>query len=675
MSSRVVIPILEGLEQNDKPLIKQVVKGIKQIQHQAINSQSHSTTQTTFNFQPPSQNTVIDRRFELEMDVRLETSLGANTMIINPDSQPSVDGIVPGVAGALKQTIGVKRSNFRTALRTVGSVPAVNKVANAATLVVLAAGFNAACDALNGATNVSLSAGDAGSGGAPISYGNNLAPSQFPLTSCMESIDLVINGTHFSVSVAQYIHAIMTYTTPEWREANFPQTQHAPDNVKDFNAISGTNLNPLSLLGEDFRRGETPRGAALSTMTGAVNSAADANSAFTFNFREPLFISPLASMLGHGLTNVSQIDVTIRWAADIQKRMFKYFSLTKARTDAAVAQSQYFVGNNTVYPDESTMKVVFPNTQARLNVLYYTPQDDVNIPNEIILAYKQPQIETVSCGKGAGKLAAGLEANGNNIRLNQVPESVYLYICNRHSAKSMNNPDNFSRVTGIDIRWKNQTGILSGYGEKDLIELAKYNGYDATIEEVMNGANGIAGSAYAGGNPVGKGLVLKLNFGQDIPLDDNESAGTRGDYNWQCNVKFDSRNLAQLGGDAQADANTDLVFYQIFILNGHAIISPNECRVSTGVLSLEDNMNATEMGHSYSLGGSAVGGSEIGGSVVGGSAVGGSLIGGNSSHLQKLLDLGQRGISAGKSAYGMGQQVSKAGQCVKDSINAYKSRA
>ena len=51
MTSRVVIPVLEGLEQNEKPLVKQVVKGIKQIQEQQINSQTHSTTQTTFNFQ------------------------------------------------------------------------------------------------------------------------------------------------------------------------------------------------------------------------------------------------------------------------------------------------------------------------------------------------------------------------------------------------------------------------------------------------------------------------------------------------------------------------------------------------------------------------------------------------------------------------------------------------
>ena len=84
MTSRVSLPILADLEQNDKPMVKEVLKGIKQIQHQQIPSQSHSLTQTSFSFQPPSQNTIIDRRFDLEFPVQFTA---ANAAFVGSDQQ------------------------------------------------------------------------------------------------------------------------------------------------------------------------------------------------------------------------------------------------------------------------------------------------------------------------------------------------------------------------------------------------------------------------------------------------------------------------------------------------------------------------------------------------------------------------------------------------------------
>ena len=675
MSSRVVIPVLASLEQNDKPMVKQVIKGIKQLQHQSIASQSHSSTQTTFNFQPPSQNTVIDRRFELEMDVRFETNLatvrGIQKISANDISRTG-GGQAP--ADALRQTCNFKRASsrlpkkntsFQTILGTVpqsqlatDGTPAAIKVALDQTI----GGINAAIvDAINLPDNlVAPAATDCGTSGVDSQIGNNLAPRQFPLTSCMDSIDLVINGTHFSVSVNQYIHAVMTYTTPEWRDKNLPQTPHAPDVVGkylDQNMVATSN-NPLSLLGESFRKGEEPRGAHLSQAYPVANTAGVASNGLEFKLREPLFISPLMAMLGHGITNINQIDITIRWSSDIS-RIFSYAVMSGLKigdgsfpfSDPADplgdgASATAVASANAIYPIESTMSAVFPTKQAFLNVLYYTPMDDVNIPNEIILPYKQPQIEIVSVTGGTGNdLTQKMTATGNNVRLNQIPECVYLYVKQRHGSLGVQNPDNHARITKVSVQWKNQTNILSGYNEKDLIEMACYNGYDSDIAEVLNG----------------KGLVLKLNFGQDLPLDDNESAGTRGDYNWRCDVDVWPNTLI---GQKGVDANNDLVFYQVFVMNGHAIISPNECRVSTGVLSLEDNMGAEDLGHTYEPNASSV----AGGSAIGGSVVGGSLIGGATSHLKQVVDMG-------RSALGVARKVGKVGQCVGDAVKSYQSRS
>lgn len=630
MTSRVVIPVLENLEQNDKPLVKQVVKGIKQIQEQQIASQTNTTNQTSFNFQPPSQNTVIDRCFVLEQSWQV-TATANNAFVYNTNNKA---GIEPNLANAgnittaptlgaanQQQTIGFRRSTQY--------VPAI----------LLGDGTNNRALSVN-----SFTAGQA------VSFENNFAPRQFPLANCMDSIDLVINGTHFTVSCNDYIQAIMRYTTPEWREQNLGYTYHAPDLGKQygsklkeagtdwFTELSTGDYNPLNVPQDGFRAGETPRGSVFSRYGVTLNKSnspefsVNANgNVMTVTMREPLFISPLMAMCGHGLTNVNQLDITIRWNSNLASRLFSFQNVA---TNQLPTNNDANSGSSfaTTVADFATVAIP-ANYNALLHMRYYTPQDDVNIPNEIVLPYKQPQVQIQSLAAAAGTVTL------NNVRLNQVPESCYIYIKRDKSNAQMNFMDNYAIINNINVNWKNQTGILSGFSESDLANLAQYNGYDCSLYE--------QGSA---------GTVLKLNFGQDLPLDDNESPGTRGDYNWQLTISYDAGNT-----DGGA-----LKVYQVFVLNGHAIVSPNECRVSTGVLSLEDNMNAEEMGHTYNAGTMSVaGGSAVGGSLVGGSEVGGSLIGGTVGHLKKVYNIGKHLYKAGQAA------APELGEAVK----AYHSRA
>ena len=39
----------------------------------------------------------------------------------------------------------------------------------------------------------------------------------------------------------------------------------------------------------------------------------------------------------------------------------------------------------------------------------------------------------------------------------------------------------------------------------------------------------------------------------------------------------------------------------MYVNQGQAIVSPNECRVQTGLLDLKDNIDAENMGHHYAL--------------------------------------------------------------------------
>lgn len=620
--SRVVIPVLENLEQNEKPLVKQVVKGIKQIQEQQIDNQTNTTNQTTFQFQPPSQNTVIDRCFVLEHQFTAELASTANQsrFVI-------ADGEAGGNIGALADAKG-NAAGSENMTSTIG-------FPNISGLVPVVGDTTAV-----GNTQVTDS--------ALIRWGNTFAPRQFPLANCMDSIDLVINGTHFSVSPNQYIQAVMKYTTPEWRQTNLGYTFHAPDTDSLYEHTVGYANHPLGTSKDAFSRGqERPRGqcfvsTGLNTGLVAVVNGTDGNTAncgLQFTFREPLFISPLMAMLGHGLTNVNQINITIRWAANLNSRLFSLVNLRNSIQGNATAPDAVAAGgSNNALLREDDFNAPTTGT-SRLHIRYYTAQDDVNIPNEIVLPYKQPQVEREV-------ITNGNSMTSKNIRLNQIPESVYVFIRKRTTytepnGAEMRTCDNYGIITGVNVNWKNQIGILSGFTQSDIDQLSRYNGFDS---DSMRGR---------------VGTVLKLNYGQDIPLDDNESPGTRGDYNWQIKLDYNLSSLVSSGGGLIG--NNDLELVQVFVLNGHAIVSPNECRVATGVLALEDNMRADEMGHSYQ----AYGAELAGGSMVGGSEVGGSLIGGVAGHLRKVYNVGKHMVQAGQAA----------APELKEAVKAYQSRA
>jgi len=650
-TSRVVIPVLESLEQNDKPLVKTILKGVKQIQQQRIQSQSNNTNQTSFSFQPPSQNSVIDKCFMLEVQVGVARDTVADKFCSVNNAIISTNAVA---AGGKNRTQNVFQDSVVEKINPLVSGTAGNGAAVAPIKD----------DFLNGLT---------------IRSGNAFSLRQFPLTSAMSSIDLVVNGTHFSVSPSQYIHAVMSYTTPEWREANFRNTAHACDLHYKNQDVCGSGKDNKNVRRYEGR--ETPNGSlahasadfskvGLLTYGGGAGAITAANSGDTrmyLTLREPLFISPLMCYLGQGFTNVNNIDITIRWESNLAGLLFQVQDLQTDQGAVAPAETNHTnLGGglpsaaantrNLGKVDFGTLTSATASNPAYLYVNYYEAQDDVKIPNEIVLPYKQPQINskqiTLTAGtQRAGKTGTGDGAStvradastivqGDNVRLNQIPDSVYLYAKLRNSNVRPQDNNHYAGIEKVDVQWKNRTGILSGFNRCGLERLARDNGWHLNEEDTKN-----------------IGLVLKLEYGKDIPLDDNESPGTRGDYNWKVDITF-----------SEFAGLTDYTFYQVFVMNGHAIVSPNECRVMTGVLDLKDNVSASEMGHSYHQGRPEV----AGGSMLGGSEVGGSLIGGAGRHLKKIMDMGSK---ASKVMGAVKEGCPDPMKAVSGAVKEYRSRA
>ena len=657
-ASRVVLPVL-NLEQNDNPLKKTVLKGCKNYTVQKIQPDTQTESGITFTITPPSQNTVIDRRIDIEYEVEILCAAG----------EAWIDGAWADTDGAaLNATYNFADTNYNS--MTDGSQ---FTVANSAggdwtfaganpTAAEISTGVNTTIGRIITAAKANFNESKVNSNSRVVKgLGNNIALRQLPISSVVDNISLNINGQHISTELKRIVHPLLQYTSPEYREECLKGVAHHPDMDRDYTgrfASTGkrfTAANELSVDSNGGRKGETPDGVHFASdnvsihtaggvlVPAAVGASSGASGSLRLKIREPLNISPLSLHYGEGMTNINQLQVQINFDEAKINRMLRYFNITAIKAVGAGANS----------PVAPTVKFVGTNT-ARALLRYYQPQDDIRIPNEIVLPYFNPVVyqsenKTLTQGlftRGNGaaeSLSNTSKIQFNNRRLNQIPDAVYIWAAPLHVNKTLLSADFFAQIQSINVTFGNQTGILSNHTAYQLLQIAQENGCDVSNEEERKN----------------RGYCLKLVFGKDIPLDDNLSPGTRGDFSIQ--LEIDYGTVAATG---------TYTAYEMYMNAGHCIIAPNECRIQTGLLDVAENIRAEDMGDKYSdnhmleggnmfsglknfarkvphyvhsglkagndalalaqgvkslVGGSPIGGSEIGGSAVGGSAVGGNM--------------------------------------------------
>ena len=571
--SRVVVPVLD-LEQNDETLHKVVLKGAKHFTEQRIACDNQSSNNIQFTVTPPSQNTVMDRRIDLEYQFDMTVKRG--------------DASTAGVMRFADNCNGASTNNAN-----MGLPECITKV---------------------GGLKVDADLDRAG---------NNVGFRQMPLASITQNLVCQINGTHISVSPREHIHAMLQYTDKDWRENALAGTPHHPDTfagsynrltddgVGDDDAATRkvfTTENPLSCSAS--RKGEKGRGIVPTDADNGIGSGTlnDDLTTLRFTVREPLAISPFSLQYGSGMTNINQLKIDVQFDAN---KLNNIFSLTN--TVATLSTS----AGNVIGAAVNT----FVADSAKLVMKYYTPQDDIRIPNEIVLPYHQPLRHFHPAASVEN--ATATTSIGSNRRLNQIPDALYLWVAPQRTsvANDQTQADWFASLTNVNIQFQNQVGILSNLSESQLVQLAKDNGCD--IRDV--------------GEARERGYCLKLIFGKDIPLPNNEAAGTRGDYDIQiqCTYKHYAYSGAAVAG---------MEVNELYVNAGHVIISPNECRVQTGLLDLKDNVEAEDMGDKFH------GQDEY---------VGGGLFSSLKKHFGKIghyVKKGKAAYAQGKAIYDQGKQ-------------------
>jgi len=654
-ASRIVLPVLD-LEQGERPYQKRILKGAQTYNAQRIAYQSNSTSSTTFQVTPPSPNTVIDRCIQLQTDI---TITAAGGKYLNPD--------VSSVATAAGNRSSIASSTFGLPKRNCVSFASKGTPSADLDLNTIGRPTKNTSNTLTADTSAYVN----------VATANNLALRQFPLMNCISSLSMTINGTHFTASPGDYCQAISTYTTPEYRERVYKDTAHMPDRTPSFLTTCGYDYHPLNLAGEGTFKGETPRGYLTSQVTFDTSGNDSTAQITSITFRgvtESLMISPLLAYFGFGFTNITDLSLTINWAPSLLARTISFLNV-----------NNFGVSVPTEAPDPSNLSVSFGSdttTGPNLLLRYFTPMESLRIPAQIELPYSQLyRISKTFPGPFAmSQPAATFAMTGDSLRLPMIPSAVYIYVQQSDSVRNDTNyclyPDFKFPLNNLSVSFGNRTNLLSSLSQKQLYALAVENGHDlddfSTATHVNNASIGLNQTDSL------TGVVLKLEFGKDIGLQDYETPGLRGDYHFRADVTtlfpYYSAVVPIDAGGSEAYMNGASASFKygsvdlkmVFVYPGKVTIRPNECAVETGVLTVSDVQGAEDVDGSYNSFGKEDE-KPTGGHLIGGGLSGGHLIGGGFSHMAKAFPHVLR--SHGRAV------MESAAPAVKELISAYKSRS
>jgi hypothetical protein len=273
------------------------------------------------------------------------------------------------------------------------------------------------------------------------------------------------------------------------------QTWNSP-----FNTAEGQNTKDLDSRGS----------FEILSIVGNVaqgNAAGVKDVLITIRVREPLLLSPFlfgGDQEHSGLVGITQLNFTMSMDSTA-KRALRWYQSQTALATKSVKDVSY---------DNSYMELV-----------YYTPPPTFLVPATCVTPLQQMVNYILPAG---GPLASGasFSLTSNSLQLNSIPDKVVIWIDDNNKQGATGNlvPDHYGTITGVNITFNNQTGILSNFSQKQLFDFSRKSGSQQTYDE-FSGVVRVSGNAVTGANvPTSLrgtcGSVLYLNFGDCININE-----------------------------------------------------------------------------------------------------------------------------------------------------------
>ena len=389
----------------------------------------------------------------------------------------------------------------------------------------------------------------------------------FPLTSCMTSINLQINGVGITLNPEDIIHALLRYNTCEKvLDLDYSTAPSMLDKSQDYAQLYNTNRNPLAYYGDNgyqIGRGGFVIKSLVNTNTQAVLVA---------EITEPLFVSPLNFGAGNsqGFVGVTELDVSINLSN--LSRMWSHLTST----------------NGVVFNEQSIVPQI---SNPTLLLCYITPKEIFPIPTSV--SYSYYFVRDIQTNQGI-VVPPNTTANliMTNTQLASIPRRIFIYAERPRSGtgqKTLLTTDTFFSIESVSITWNNINSVLASATKQDLYQISKKNGCNLSWDE-WSGEN----SPRFNSTPIGQndteitltGSVLCLDMGEDIGLNSLLAPGVGGNYNLQVYVNV--KNIHPTDSIAPT-------LHCVIVSEGAFTILNNTAIPSDAILSKVDVLNVSQM--------------------------------------------------------------------------------
>jgi hypothetical protein len=183
----------------------------------------------------------------------------------------------------------------------------------------------------------------------------------------------------------------------------------------------------------------------------------------TYVLTEPLFSGVTGSASSEsGYVNVSKIDVTVIYEAELSRLVSSYAALAVAG-DASIQAAPTIVV-----------------TKAELLVHYITPSI-TTIPSVFTTGFKQHVLnsQTIQGTTLTASTGAPRVLSFNNLTLNTVPEFLYIYVKTKKASITTITGEFTARITNVSINLGTSFGHLSQMDEQTLYLMSRDNGFKA----------------------------------------------------------------------------------------------------------------------------------------------------------------------------------------------------
>jgi hypothetical protein len=228
----------------------------------------------------------------------------------------------------------------------------------------------------------------------------------------------------------------------------------------------------------------------------------------------------------------------------------------------------------------------FTNSQLLFNFLTAHPSD--LLPSRNIVGYTEfPRYITAFGASLASQ--ASFSFKSSSLQLNQIPDKLIMFVRKSMSSQTSSDSDSFLALNGtnpLSINFNNVSGILSSASQYDLYRYSIENGSNQSWYEFSGNANLANATTGAGKKVPTVGAMLVLEFGKDIPLqEDYYAPGSLGAFQLQVNLNC-------INQSASAVATQELVI--ITMNSGCFICERGASSTFTGLLTKSDVLEVSQ---------------------------------------------------------------------------------